>query len=90
MTEQPTRQSAPPDLPRRIALLVLAGFSGFVVWSFHTADRPAFLAALALGGLLGFLAGGLVGVHLPTLATTLIFGGPVGVVGGVRVVWPGR
>lgn len=76
MTDEPTPQSGLPDLPRRIALLVLAGASGTVVWAFHAADWPVFLTTLALGGLLGFLAGGLVGVHLPhTLAAMLVFGG---------------
>jgi hypothetical protein len=36
--------------------LVLAGISGFVVWSFHTAEWPACVAALVIGGFLGFLA----------------------------------
>jgi hypothetical protein len=76
MAERKTRRSALPDLPRAVALLVLAGLSAFVVWSFHAAEWPGFLAALVIGGVLGFLAGGLVGVHLPpTLATMLVFGG---------------
>ena len=76
MTAEPTPQSGLRDLPRRIALLVLAGVSGAVVWSFHAADWFGFLATLALGGTVGFLAGGLVGVHLPpTLTAMLAFGG---------------
>jgi hypothetical protein len=77
MSDQPTlRLGLLAYLPRIIALVVLAGISGFIVWSFHTVDWPAFLGALVIGGLLGFLAGGLVGVHLaPTVAAMLGFGG---------------
>jgi len=75
MTEQPTEKPGLPDLPKGIALVVLAGISAFIVWLFNNADWPACVASLIIGGFFGFLAGGLVGVHLfPTLGAMVAFG----------------
>jgi hypothetical protein len=77
MADQPTQQFGfLAYLPKAIALIVLAGISGFVVWSFHNVDWPASVAALVIAGLVGLMAGGLVGVHLlPTLMALTAFGG---------------
>lgn len=85
MTEQPPEKLGWPDLPRAIALMVLAGISGFVVWSFHNEDWPVFAAAVVVSGFFGCLAGGLVGVHIfPSLATMTTF---CGIVEGICQGW---
>ena len=59
-----------------IALIVLAGISGIIVYSCHNFDWPVFLATVVIGGVFGYTAGGLVGVRLfATLATMAFFGG---------------
>ncbi len=76
MTEQPIEKPGWPGLPRAIALIVLLGLSGGIVWSYHNTDGTTFIAALVSGCFFGFLAGGLVGVPIiPSLGMMAIFGG---------------
>jgi hypothetical protein len=77
MVDQLPRQiSFVSYLPKGIALLVLAGISAFIVWSFHTVDWPLAVAALLISGFMGLMVGGLVGVHLlPTLMALTAFAG---------------
>jgi hypothetical protein len=74
--QQQSEQCALPNLPKTIALIVLFGLSGGLVWSFHNTEWPAFIAALVIGGFVGVVAGGLVGVHIPpSLGMMAVFGG---------------
>ena len=84
MHEHPMANIRWPGLPRAIALLVLFGLSGGIVWSYHNTDGTTFIAALVFGCFFGFLAGGLVGVHLfPSLGMMVVCGGIIeGVVQG--------
>jgi hypothetical protein len=76
MAGQPSETLGFPDPVKAVVLLMLAGISGFVVWSFHNADWPSAVAAFVIGGFVGLMAGGLVGVHLlPTLMALMAFGG---------------
>lgn len=85
MMQQPIEKLGWPYLPRAIALLVLAGISGFVVWSFHNANLPAFIATLIFGIFFSFLAGGLVGVHMiPSLGAMTTF---CGILEGIVQGW---
>jgi hypothetical protein len=76
MTEQPIEKLGWPGLPKAIALLVLFGLSGGIVWSFHNTEGTTFIAALVFGCFFGFLAGGLVGVPMiPSLGMMAVYGG---------------
>jgi len=44
-----------PDLPKCIALMVLAVISGFLVWSFHNYEWPGIAACLVLAASSGSL-----------------------------------
>jgi hypothetical protein len=64
------------ELFRPAAPVVLAAFSGIVVWSFHNFGWPGFLAYLLVGFVAGSVTGGLVGVPLtPTWAVMAAAGG---------------
>jgi hypothetical protein len=76
MAGQPSETLGFPDPAKAVILLMLAGISGFVVWSFHNADWPASVAALVIGGFVSLTVGGLIGVHLlPTLMALTALGG---------------
>ncbi len=63
-------------LPRAIALVVLAGISGYFVWAAHSGEGLAVLLTVIVGGSLGLLVGVIVGVPLfSTLATMVAFAG---------------
>lgn len=64
------------ELFRPAAPVVLAAFSGVVVWSFHNFGWPGFLLYLFVGFVAGSVTGGLVGVPLiPTWAVMAMTGG---------------
>ena len=68
MNDHPIETLGWPGLPRAIALMVLFGISGGIVWSFHHTDATTFILALVLGCCFGILAGSFVEVRiLPSL-----------------------
>lgn len=64
------------ELFRPVAPVVLAAFSGAVVWSFHNYGWPGFVLYLLVAFVAGSVTGGLVGVPLsPTWAVMTTAGG---------------
>ena len=65
--------------------MVLAAFSGVVVWSFHNFGWPGFLAYLVVGFFAGSIAGGLVGV--PLISSWAVMGMTGGLFEGAYQGW---
>ena len=85
MTDQKPETYRLLELFRPAAPVVLAAFSGAVVWSFHNFGWPGFLAYLVVGFFAGSVTGGLVGVPLPP--TWAVMGVAAGLFEGAYQGW---
>ena len=76
MSDRPPETYRLLELFRPVAPVVLAAFSGAVVWSFHNFGWPGFVLYLLVAFVAGSVTGGLVGVPLPpTWAVMGVAGG---------------
>lgn len=76
MNDRPPETYRLLELFRPVAPVVLAAFSGAVVWSFHNFGWPGFVLYLLVAFVAGSVTGGLVGVPLPpTWAVMGVAGG---------------
>lgn len=85
MTDQNPKTYRLLELFRPVALVVLAAFSGVVVWSFHNFGWPGFLLYLVVAFLAGSIAGGLVGV--PLISSWAVMGLTGGLFEGAYQGW---
>ncbi len=85
MTDQRPETYRLLELFRPAAPVVLAAFSGVVVWSFHNFGWPGFLLYLVVAFFAGSIAGGLVGV--PLISSWAVMGTTGGLFEGAYQGW---
>lgn len=92
MDESTPRTRWTAYLPPILALVILAGLSGAIVWATHAGGVVGFLLAILPLGFLGLLIAALVGAPvLSAFAAMVVFAGTIeGIHQGARLYgWPG-